>query len=184
MGKKTEWLKGNSKKETQPARPVEHGKFLYQQAYPFDKAAETINKLAGKSGESASNWKAKIENRVLHLNAAARDEATALINRTPEPYTVRHTFSKFSGISNRAAKRAGLLDIGRHIEFQHAQELHKLWLQYVSEILSKQNTAQTIARTLALCDLQGAQIEVIQSTCASYVGIAGIIVRETQHVSQ
>ncbi|GBE60200.1 ribonuclease P subunit p29 isoform X2 [Babesia ovata] len=181
MGKKSGKHKANTGNDLQLPRPADQVRFLYQPALPGGDEASTLNKLAERAGESTASWKAKIESRVLQLNAAVHEEATALVGRQPEPYTVRHSFTKFSGISNRAAKRAGLLAVGPEVDFEHAQVLRTLWQEYIADVLGKHNAPVHVARNLALCDLHGAYVEVVGSACAAYVGIAGIIVRETHH---
>ncbi|GFE54296.1 ribonuclease P subunit p29 [Babesia ovis] len=181
MGKKKTRPGGIPAQESQPPWPAGQGRFLYQTAQPYDGVQSIVKKLAEKASEGPAKWKAKIEGRVLSLNTTAREEATALVGYKPITYTVRQPFSKFSGLSNRAVKRAGLLAHPANIEYQHALALHNLWLEYVADVLGKQTTPQHIARALALCDLQGAKIDINTSECPSYVGIAGIIVRETQH---
>ncbi|ORM39579.1 SWR1-complex protein 4 [Babesia sp. Xinjiang] len=167
--------------DVKPPLPSVPCRFLYQPALPFEGVSATIQSLAEKACASTSSWKSRIEGRVLSLNVAAREEATALIGPPAVSYTVRHPFSKFSGVSNRGIKRAGLLCHGPTINYEHAEALQRLWLEYISDVLGNQSRPQNIVRTLALCDLQGAKVDVVSSRCPSYVGISGIIVRETQH---
>ncbi|CDR94643.1 hypothetical protein, conserved [Babesia bigemina] len=180
MGKKSGKHKANTGNDLQLPRPAEQVRFLYQPALPGGDEASTLNKLAERAGESTASWKAKIESRVLQLNAAVHEEAAALVGRQPEPYTVRHSFTKFSGLSNRAAKRAGLLSVGPEVDFEHAQVLRTLWQEYIADVLGKHSAPAHVARNLALCDLHGAYVEVVGSACAAY---AFYIVRSDSRVA-
>eukprot|EP00371_Babesia_bovis_P002407 XP_001611054.1 hypothetical protein [Babesia bovis T2Bo] len=175
----------NNKRSTQ--QHDDHGsnhpaKLLYLPAEPFDNVQGTIKKLAEKASENVSTWRSRLENRVLSLNYAAREEPTSLAGYQPIQYTVRHPYSKFCGLSNRAAKRAGLLKHPKTIPYEHAILLHNLWTEYVTDVLGKHTQPAHIARSLALCDLQGAIIDIQSSQCPSYVGVKGIILTETQNV--
>ncbi|KAK1443134.1 ribonuclease P/MRP subunit Rpp29 like protein [Babesia gibsoni] len=168
-------------KDVSSANFAGRGRFLYQPPEPVHRADDTIRQLSEKAGESLVSWKARIEGRVLQLNAAARGEAVSLLTPAAKPYSNRNAFNKFSGLSNKAVKRLGLLDVGRCIEYQHALSLHELWLKYMEDVIGSERAPQQVARILALSDLNGAIIKIVESTCPSYVGISGIILRETHH---
>jgi len=63
-------------------------------------------------------------------------------------------------------------------EFQH---LHNLWTSYVSEVLARDTKIPDIQGKLSRIDMHGAILEVSESKCDSYVGIKGIVIKETKN---
>ncbi|CAA9989047.1 ribonuclease P protein subunit p29, putative [Plasmodium knowlesi strain H] len=65
--------------------------------------------------------------------------------------------------------------------YDHAKKLNYMWNIYVDELLSLTNTEELPQDTINDMELNGAEIEIHKSRCASYIGIKGIIILETQN---
>ncbi|EKX74253.1 conserved hypothetical protein [Theileria equi strain WA] len=144
------------------------------------KQRDSIIRLAGESGDTLESWRSRIENRVLHLNKLTKEEVTTLLNTKAPNSSIRLPYSKFSGLSNKASKATGLLSLKDTIPYESATKLHELWLEYAKGIIGTNNHLNA-CKSLALLDLQGAKVDIIKSSCPTYVGISGIIIRETQN---
>lgn len=66
--------------------------------------------------------------------------------------------------------------------YDHARELNRMWNIYVDELLGLTKTEELPQDTINDMELNGAEIEIHKSRCASYIGIKGIIILETQNV--
>ncbi|GAB67280.1 hypothetical protein PCYB_113010 [Plasmodium cynomolgi strain B] len=66
--------------------------------------------------------------------------------------------------------------------YDHARKLNCMWNIYVNELLDLTNTEELPQETINDMELNGAEIEIHKSRCASYIGIKGIIILETQNV--
>ncbi|ANQ08856.1 Uncharacterized protein PCOAH_00034050 [Plasmodium coatneyi] len=65
--------------------------------------------------------------------------------------------------------------------YDHARKLNHMWNIYVDELLGLTNTQELPQDTINDMELNGAEIEIHKSRCASYIGIKGIIILETQN---
>ncbi|EDL46561.1 hypothetical protein PVIIG_01048 [Plasmodium vivax India VII] len=65
--------------------------------------------------------------------------------------------------------------------YDHARRLNYMWNVYVDELLGLTNTEELPLDTINDMELNGAEIEIHKSRCASYIGIKGIIILETQN---
>lgn len=84
-------------------------------------------------------------------------------------------------LSRTQLKRQGLLDIkndGLRYSYE-GQALHHLWLQYIGSVLP---SGPTLARcqSLAVSDMHGAFLTVLQSRNPSHVNLSGIVMEETE----
>ncbi|KAK2197736.1 bifunctional Rof-RNase P-like/Ribonuclease P protein subunit Rpp29-RNP1/Ribonuclease P protein subunit RNP1/Ribonuclease P-MRP subunit Rpp29 superfamily/Ribonuclease P-MRP subunit Rpp29 [Babesia duncani] len=141
-------------------------------------ATSVCANLACITNETALNFRSRVQDKVLHLNRLVPLESKSLLSSQIIAQVHRMPFSKFSGLSNTRAKRLGLLNIGEGISYDLALQLHRLWLEYVQQVLEQSYNVQHVARSVAMCDLQGCMLTVIASRCASLVGIEGIVILE------
>ncbi|KJP85194.1 hypothetical protein AK88_05173 [Plasmodium fragile] len=65
--------------------------------------------------------------------------------------------------------------------YDHARKLNDMWNIYVDELLDLTKTEELPQDTINDMELNGAEIEIHKSRCASYIGIKGIIILETQN---
>ncbi|CAG8640540.1 2134_t:CDS:2 [Paraglomus brasilianum] len=59
--------------------------------------------------------------------------------------------------------------------------LHELWTQYINELYGTSNSFG-FAQKLLKADLHGAIMTVSKSKCASYIGVSGIMIQETENM--
>ncbi|UKJ88502.1 ribonuclease P subunit [Theileria orientalis] len=172
-----------SRSDSRSADQSKGDRSLYQPLYDPPRSlkhSDSLALLAEKSGEPLSLWKARVENKVLHLNDPPPEQTSLLLDVNQVDYTVRVPCTKFSGISNTTAKRLGLFRV-RRVPYEHALEFNSLWLEYARKVLGSPKTHLNASKLVAMLDLQGSLVEVVRSNCASYVGTVGIILRETQN---
>ncbi|SBS85179.1 ribonuclease P protein subunit p29, putative [Plasmodium ovale] len=65
--------------------------------------------------------------------------------------------------------------------YEHARKLNILWSVYVCELLDVTNSKELSLDTINEMEFNGAQIEIHKSRCATYIGIKGIVILETQY---
>ena len=90
-------------------------------------------------------------------------------------------------LSARQKRASGLYNLPKE-ECKYAvfKELHKLWVEYMHDILDVKDRPGQFAVTplshgskLASADFHGAEVEVVRSRCAGRVSTKGIVVRDT-----
>ncbi|PLB42158.1 RNase P/RNase MRP complex subunit [Aspergillus candidus] len=90
-------------------------------------------------------------------------------------------------LSARQKRASGLYDLPKE-ECKYAvfKELHKLWVEYMHDILDVKDRPGQFAVTplshgskLVSADFHGAEVEVVRSRCAGRVSTKGIVVRDT-----
>ncbi|CAB5395761.1 unnamed protein product [Rhizophagus irregularis] len=59
--------------------------------------------------------------------------------------------------------------------------LHELWLQYIEELYGK-SSPNIFGQKLLKADFHGAILTVSKSKCASYIGVTGIAIQETENM--
>ncbi|XP_953597.1 ribonuclease P subunit, putative [Theileria annulata] len=143
------------------------------------KDKDHLSFLAEKSGESLSLWKQRIENKVLHLKKES-EKTSLVLGVSAVDHYVRLPFSKFTGISNTKGKKLGLFTI-KSVPYKHALEFNSLWQDYAKKLLGSPKTHLNASKLVAMLDLHGSLLEVVKSNCTSYVGVIGIVLKETQN---
>ena len=118
-------------------------------------------------------------------------------------YYFKH--AKAKPLSARRKRELGVHELRKEeIRYEVYEGLNQLWGGYMREVLgftqdisnasmnananakamastsSRQITAQSHGSLIASADFHGASIEVVRSRCAGYVGVKGIVVRETK----
>lgn len=144
------------------------------------KDKDYVSYLAENSGESLSLWKQRIENKVLHLKKQS-EKTSLVLGVTAVDHYVRLPFSKFSCISNAKGKKLGFFTI-KSVPYKYALEFNTLWLEYAKKLLGSPKTHLNASKLVAMLDLHGSLLEVVKSNCTSYVGVTGIVLKETQNV--
>lgn len=89
-------------------------------------------------------------------------------------------------LSAREKRISGLYDLPKEeCKYSIFQELHKLWVGYMQEILDLRVrkvpiTPQSHGSKLVTADFHGAEVEVVRSRCPGRVGVKGIVARDTK----
>ncbi|GFF25706.1 ribonuclease P protein subunit p29 [Aspergillus udagawae] len=89
-------------------------------------------------------------------------------------------------LSAREKRISGLYDLPKEeCKYSIFKELHKLWVDYMQEILDLRVrqvpiTPQSHGSKLVTADFHGAELEVVRSRCSGRVGVKGIVVRDTK----
>jgi len=68
------------------------------------------------------------------------------------------------------------------LNYDQFVELNSLWKSYVADLLHDEERPEEIQQRLNRIDLHGAYITVVESNCKDYIGLEGIIVKETRNV--
>ncbi len=98
---------------------------------------------------------------------------------------------KVKSLSAKERRISGIYDIPENVrKYEIYLPLHEMWLGYMCEILGVKEgepafvTANSAGSKLASADYHGAKIIVVRSRCASLVGLAGIVVRDSKFTFQ
>ncbi|XP_065662933.1 ribonuclease P protein subunit p29 [Hydra vulgaris] len=83
-------------------------------------------------------------------------------------------------VSRKLNKQLGLHEVPKCAKYIDFLPLHSLWLQYIK---SNFNSVTLKAdEKLLRIDFHGAEIKVRNSKCKSYIGLKGIVVKETKNI--
>ncbi|CAI2188401.1 1150_t:CDS:2 [Funneliformis geosporum] len=89
---------------------------------------------------------------------------------------------KFKAMSAKEKKQTKIYEIPKEChKYAIFIPLHELWLQYIEELYGKSNP-NSFAQKLLRADFHGAILTVSKSKCASYVGVTGIAIQETENM--
>ncbi|CAG8570568.1 4309_t:CDS:2 [Funneliformis caledonium] len=89
---------------------------------------------------------------------------------------------KYKVMSAKEKKQTKIYEIPKEChKYELFIPLHELWLQYIEELYGKSNPI-VFAQKLLRADFHGAILTVSKSKCASYVGVTGIVIQETENM--
>lgn len=98
---------------------------------------------------------------------------------------------KVKCLSAKEKRNSGIYELSDEVKrYKIYVPLHQLWIGYMWEILGMGEgmttfvTAQNAGSKLASADYHGAEITVVRSTCASLVGLSGIVIKDTKFTFQ
>ena len=83
-------------------------------------------------------------------------------------------------ICRRHNKQLGLHEVPKCAKYSDFLPLHSLWLQYISS--SFNSVTLKADEKLLKIDFHGAEFSVRNSKCKSYIGLKGIVVKETKNM--
>lgn len=67
------------------------------------------------------------------------------------------------------------------LKFEDFMEMNSLWKDYVKELLAQSLNSNVITTKLSTCEFIGAYLEVVYSSCPDNIGMAGIVIWESQN---
>ncbi|KAI9012721.1 Rof/RNase P-like protein [Gaertneriomyces semiglobifer] len=85
-------------------------------------------------------------------------------------------------MSNKLRKKSGLYDIPTDVKYEAFLPLHQLWKGYMNMLLADSAHGTTAMMRLLKADYHGAVFSVVRSKCPTYVGITGIVIKETENM--
>jgi len=72
--------------------------------------------------------------------------------------------------------------IPRNLNFDTFVQLNEMWKAYIADLLNEEIRPEEIQLKLNRVDLHGAHITVADANCKDYIGLEGIVVKETRSV--
>ncbi|VWU49994.1 ribonuclease P protein subunit p29, putative [Hepatocystis sp. ex Piliocolobus tephrosceles] len=109
--------------------------------------------------------------------------ASVIINSkfSKPPYNVNNNINKIgkNGLTSNEYTKVNVLN-EKSMSYEYAIQLNKLWNIYVDELIKITNKHELDLSTINDMELNGAKIEIHKSRCATYIGLKGIILLETQ----
>ncbi|KAJ3409478.1 RNase P/RNase MRP complex subunit [Chytridiales sp. JEL 0842] len=124
----------------------------------------------------------RAQEKVWRVGGLKQDEVELKGGSVKKPNTGRRKRKKM--LTSRERKLAGVYDIPAEArKYSLFVPLHQLWTQYMTDLLSDclDNTEQFLSK-IVKADYHGGVFTVTQAKCKNYVGISGIMVKETENV--
>lgn len=114
-----------------------------------------------------------------HVRRKARQQKAALSRRSKKP----------KPLSASQKRSLQIYDIPKdQRKYAIYEPMHRMWLQYIREILGINGERKTIHVTasgagpmLTSADFHGAAVEVVRSRCVGRVGLKGIVLKDTKY---
>ncbi|CAK9164792.1 unnamed protein product [Ilex paraguariensis] len=111
-----------------------------------------------------------LDNFVQKSNASAGSHSRALRNLSRR--SKKH-------MSMKQHKKCGSFNLSQELhKFEIFKPMHEMWTDYIAKLLKNVGKNQ-LAQCLLSADLHGALILVVQSKIAAFIGVSGIMIRET-----
>lgn len=86
-------------------------------------------------------------------------------------------------LTSKEKRLSGVYEIPKECRrYQLFIPLHKLWLQYFEEMIAECTSNDAILNKVIKADFHGAVFTVTQSKSSNFVGISGIMVKETENI--
>ncbi|KAG0244550.1 RNase P/RNase MRP complex subunit [Actinomortierella wolfii] len=128
--------------------------------------------------DKEATFNTKVKNKVFLLDNPPKD-TNAAKEKAKER---KRNKQKAKALNAREKRMLMVYDIPQDARNQYLP-LHALWESYMDELYGG-STSMAFAQKLLKADLHGAFITVTRSTCPSYIGQTGIMVRETEQTFQ
>ncbi|KAJ3703139.1 hypothetical protein LUZ61_006844 [Rhynchospora tenuis] len=143
-----------------------------------EKVLVDIMRKGDESGGFVSGVKKiKKENWVLLDNFLSKDD-NSLANARAKSLRSHSKRSRIH-MSMKQHRQFGSFNISKEFHnFERFKPMHAMWKEYICELVKDAGKKQLTERLLT-ADLHGAFLSVVESKTVSYVGISGIMVRET-----
>mmetsp|Transcript_25290 Transcript_25290/g.49036 ORF Transcript_25290/g.49036 Transcript_25290/m.49036 type:complete len:229 (-) Transcript_25290:309-995(-) len=106
---------------------------------------------------------------------------TPLAKRTRRLRKERDKASAVKAGPSKASTRRRKVEAVQDVPAAQTEQLHALWVEYSTSILSALPSAQVrvVATAVQRLDRHGAKVRVVGSRCPSHVGVFGIVIKET-----
>ncbi|KAI8917187.1 Rof/RNase P-like protein [Powellomyces hirtus] len=135
------------------------------------------------SNIAANNYDHKVKNRVLLVDNPPAPDALQHTRREQRAQQSRKRKSKTMSAKER--KESGAWDVPKkECKFQQFVPLHALWKGYISELFADCGSMppQMVLPRMLKADYHGAQLSVAKAKCPTFVGLSGIVVKETENM--
>lgn len=148
-----------------------------------NKDKTTVDKILHEllqKGDSAQKYiqgsrSIKLDNWILLDNFVQRNNSSVARLRAFRANSKR---SK-KHMSMKRLRNCGLLDLPQELhKFEFFMSMHEMWKKYVMQLLKK-NGKIHVAQSLLVADLHGAILRVVDCKVHSFIGVVGIMIRET-----
>ncbi|KAJ3022815.1 RNase P/RNase MRP complex subunit [Thoreauomyces humboldtii] len=84
-------------------------------------------------------------------------------------------------MSSKERREIGVWDVPKEsCKFAAFEPLHKLWKGYMGELLDSMSPSHDVLRKLLKADYHGAHFTVVKAKCPSFIGLSGIVIKETE----
>ncbi|CAG8581376.1 26131_t:CDS:10 [Gigaspora rosea] len=154
-----------AKKERQP--PVSETTKKFVPDFVTGTLEETVK-------DSAKVYASKLKDKVLLLDNP--------LKTSNEKKKRKHSKKKVRSMSAKEKRETKIYEIPNECHrYELFIPLNELWLQYIDELYGTSSPA-VFAQKLLKADFHGAILTVSRSRCASYIGVTGINIHETENV--
>ncbi|KAF0361233.1 ribonuclease P protein subunit p29 [Gigaspora margarita] len=154
-----------AKKERQPPMSETTKKFVPD--FVTGTLEETVK-------DSAKVYASKLKDKVLLLDNP--------LKTSNEKKKRKHSKKKVRSMSAKEKRETKIYEIPNECHrYELFIPLNELWLQYIDELYGTSSPA-VFAQKLLKADFHGAILTVSRSRCASYIGVTGINIHETENV--
>ncbi|TPX69317.1 hypothetical protein SpCBS45565_g02502 [Spizellomyces sp. 'palustris'] len=140
-----------------------------------------VQSIIASNQNASRNYETKVKNKVLLVDNPPASDAIRQQRRSKKDEMKRKRKTK--RMSAKERKETGVWDVPVEAQkYALYVPLHNLWQGYINDLFDKSSQPGVILPRMMKADYHGALLTVAKSKCPTYIGISGIVIKETENM--
>ncbi|KND05125.1 uncharacterized protein SPPG_00795 [Spizellomyces punctatus DAOM BR117] len=150
-------------------------------AIPTPFTPNFVQSIVASNQNASLNYETKVKNKVLLVDNPPASDSIRQQRRSKKDEMKRKRKTK--RMSAKERKETGVWDVPVEAQkYALYVPLHNLWQGYINDLFDKSSQPGIILPRMMKADYHGALLTVAKSKCPTYIGISGIVIKETENM--